>query len=230
MLRGRHGFEGVILSDWAITQRLRRELPHRRHRRTTPADIAMPWGVESLPMRAAVREGRRRPGSTSSAARRSRRCSWRRCGPGATEARLDASVRRVLVADVRARSLREPFVDRGACRDRRRRGAFRAEADAAQRRALVLLEQKRRRAAGGGAGRACISRPRCRGGAQRGLCRSSGSRTHSSPSCGWRRRLETLHPELLLRADAARGAPRLPRRRSGLRGSSQRLRRGCRRS
>ncbi len=51
VLRGRFGFDGVILSDWRITSDC---TPGCRDgapagRRASFADIAMPWGVEELP-------------------------------------------------------------------------------------------------------------------------------------------------------------------------------------
>ena len=49
VLRGRFAFSGIILSDWAIT----RDCPENCRTGATPhtpADIATPWGVESISM------------------------------------------------------------------------------------------------------------------------------------------------------------------------------------
>src|SRR2546427_6277788 len=54
MLRGRYGFQGVIVTDWAITwdcaERCKNGAPAGE--RPSFADVGMPWGVEDLPMRA----------------------------------------------------------------------------------------------------------------------------------------------------------------------------------
>src|SRR6267378_4461405 len=53
MLRGRYGFRGIVVTDWAITwdcaERCRAGAPAGQ--RPSFADIGMPWGVESLSMR-----------------------------------------------------------------------------------------------------------------------------------------------------------------------------------
>src|SRR5437762_2296063 len=53
VLRGRYGFQGVVVTDWSIT----RDCPERckngvpAGERPSFADVGMPWGVEDLPMR-----------------------------------------------------------------------------------------------------------------------------------------------------------------------------------
>ena len=54
ILRGRYGFRGIVVTDWAITwdcaERCRNGAPAGE--RPTFADLGMPWGVEALTMRA----------------------------------------------------------------------------------------------------------------------------------------------------------------------------------
>ena len=59
MLRGQYGFKGIILTDWAITNDCNEKCINGAPQGERPsfADVGMPWGVESLPKRRAVREG-----------------------------------------------------------------------------------------------------------------------------------------------------------------------------
>ena len=121
LLRGRHRFDGVVLSDWGITRDCGENCrtgasPH------TPADIAMPWGVESLSVVERFAKG---------------------VAAGlVSEARLDESVRRILLQKLRLGLFERPFVDPARAGETVGSAAFRQEAEAAQRRSLVVLENR----------------------------------------------------------------------------------------
>jgi beta-glucosidase len=142
LLRGHHGFDGLVVSDWAITKDIteacRTGVPPQQ-----PSEIAMPWGVEHLtrvekfakgvdagldqfggendpaPLLQAVRDGL------------------------VTEARLDESVRRVLVQKFELGLFDDPFVDPDAAVHIVGQEEFREDAAAAQRRGLVLVKGDR---------------------------------------------------------------------------------------
>ena len=145
MLRGRYGFRGIVLTDWAITsdcpERCRNGAPAGQ--RPTFADLGMPWGVENLSMRErfvkAVQAGVDQFGGTE---RADLLVEAVRAGE-LTEARLDSSVVRILTQKFALGLFEHPYVDSD---DARRVGnaAFRAAGLDAQRRALVLLENKKR--------------------------------------------------------------------------------------
>jgi beta-glucosidase len=144
LLRRRHGFRGMILTDWAITNDCNARCRDGAPAGTRPsfADLGMPWGVESLPMRArfakAVRAGVDQFGGTESAdmlvaAVRAREL---------TEARLDSSVVRVLAQKFALGLFEDPYVDPAEATRRVGTMESREQALAAQRRALVLLENR----------------------------------------------------------------------------------------
>ena len=88
LLRERYGFDGIVCTDWGLL---------------TDAEIvgepfpARAWGVEHLTAAERVQQGRSRPASTSSAARRCPELIVELVEPGASaEARLDESARRLL--------------------------------------------------------------------------------------------------------------------------------------
>ncbi len=144
MLRGRYGFRGIVLTDWAVTNdcnaRCRDGAPAGE--RPSFADIGMPWGVEALPMRArfvkAVWAGVDQFGGTE---RGDMLVAAVRAGE-LTEARLDTSVARLMAQKFALGLFENPYVDAAAAPGRVGTAAFRAEALEAQRRSLVLLENK----------------------------------------------------------------------------------------
>jgi len=144
MLRGQHGFQGVIITDWAITNdctaRCRAGAPAGE--RPTFADVGMPWGVEQLPMRArfvkAVLAGVDQFGGTE---RADLLVEAVRAGE-VPEARLDSSVVRVLTHKFALGLFEDPYVEPEASARRVGTEAFRAAGLDAQRRALILLENK----------------------------------------------------------------------------------------
>jgi beta-glucosidase len=143
LLRGKFGFQGVILSDWGIT----RDCGENCQAGKTPhtfADIAMPWGVESLTrlqrFAKGVTAGLDQFGGTEESA-----MLVEAVRTGAlTESRLDESVRRIMTQTFALGLAERPFVDEARAAGIVGSAAFRAEAAAAQRRALVVLENRDR--------------------------------------------------------------------------------------
>ena len=146
MLRGRYGFRGVVVTDWSITsdcpERCRNGVPAGE--RPTFADLGMPWGVESLSMRArfvkAVLAGVDQFGGTE---RADLLVEAVHAGE-LSEARLDSSVVRVLTQKFALGLFENPYVDTAAAARLVGNERFQAAALDAQRRALVLLENKGR--------------------------------------------------------------------------------------
>jgi beta-glucosidase len=144
LLRGRYGFRGLVLTDWAITNdcnaRCQQGAPAGQ--RPSFADLGMPWGVESLPMRGrfakAVAAGVDQFGGTE---RADVLVEAVRAGELA-EARLDTAAARVLALKFVLGLFEDPYVDAAAAPARVGAEPFRAAALDAQRRALVLLENK----------------------------------------------------------------------------------------
>lgn len=143
LLRGQQKFDGVILSDWAITNDCGENCrtgatPH------TTSDIATPWGVEELPMidrfARGIDAGLDQFGGTD----RSEMLVQAVKGGKVTEARLDESVKRILAQKFHLGLFENPFVDPAAAAKVVGASSFVAEADATQRRAIVMLENGRK--------------------------------------------------------------------------------------
>jgi len=113
MLRGRYGFRGIVVTDWAITwdcpERCRMGAPAGQ--RPTFADLGMPWGVENLSMRdrfaKAVEAGVDQFGGTE---RADLLVEAVRAGQ-LTVARLDSSVVRVLTQKFALGLFEHPYVN-----------------------------------------------------------------------------------------------------------------------
>src|SRR5712671_1962645 len=146
MLRGHYGFQGVIVTDWAITSdcaaRCKDGAPPGE--RPTFADVGMPWGVESLSMRdrfaKAVEAGVDEFGGTE---RADLLVEAVRVGQ-LTVARLDSSVVRILTQKFAQGLFEHPFVSPESAARLVGNPAFLATGLDAKRRALVLLENKGR--------------------------------------------------------------------------------------
>ncbi len=144
ILRGEYGFQGVILTDWAITNdctvRCRDGAPAGE--RPSFADVGMPWGVEDVPMSArfvkAVQAGVDQFGGTE---RADLLVAAVKAGE-LSEARLDSSVVRILTQKFALGLFEDPYVDPTSAIARVGTAEFRAAGLDAQRRALVLLENK----------------------------------------------------------------------------------------
>ena len=146
MLRGHYGFQGVIVTDWAITwdcpERCKNGAPAGE--RPSFADVGMPWGVEDLPMRGrfvkAVQAGVDEFGGTE---RADVLVDAVRAGE-LSEARLDSSVVRILTQKFAQGLFEHPFVSPDSAARLVGNPTFVAAGLDAQRRALVLLENKGR--------------------------------------------------------------------------------------
>jgi beta-glucosidase len=145
LLRTRYGFDGVILTDWSVTNDCgdicRNGFPPGQ--RPTFAGIAMPWGVEELPkvdrFAKAVNAGVDQFGGTEEAqvlvqAVRSGKIS---------ASRVDESVSRIALQKFRQGLFENPYVDTAQVTRTVGRPEFQNAANAAQRRSVVLLENKK---------------------------------------------------------------------------------------
>ena len=143
LLRGGKKFGGIILSDWAITN----DCPAACSAPTTerpqsPMAIGAPWGVEPLSKEDRFTQGVNAgldqfggvddPAVLTAAVRAGK----------ISEARLDESVRRILLVKFRIGLFDNPFTDPAEAERIVGDPKSQAEADAAQRRSLVLLENK----------------------------------------------------------------------------------------
>ncbi|MFT4249485.1 MAG: glycoside hydrolase family 3 N-terminal domain-containing protein [Pseudomonas sp.] len=139
LLRGRYGFDGVIVSDWLITADCTRACLEGSAP-SQPFEVAMPWGVEHLSkleryvlgVEAGLDQfgGSDEPELLVEAVRRGL----------LPESRLDASVARVMALKFRQGLFEDPFVEPRATAAVFSDPATRAAALDAQRRALVLLK------------------------------------------------------------------------------------------
>jgi len=144
MLRDAYGFRGLVLTDWAIVNdcsaRCRDGVPAGE--RPTFGDVAMPWGVEHLPMPSrfvkAVLAGVDQFGGSE----RSDIIAAAVRGNKIPEARVDSSVRRVMAQKFALGLFENPYVDAGAANSVVGLPEFEAAGMDAQRRSLVLLENR----------------------------------------------------------------------------------------
>ncbi|HEX9129406.1 MAG TPA: glycoside hydrolase family 3 N-terminal domain-containing protein [Gemmatimonadaceae bacterium] len=144
LLRKRYAFDGVILTDWAITndcpEICRNGFPPGEQ--PTFAGVAMPWGVENLSkidrFAKAVNAGVDQFGGTEEA---QFLIQGVRSGK-ITESRLNESVYRVALLKFKQGLFENPYVDTVAAVRIVGNAQFQSEATAAQRRSLVLLENK----------------------------------------------------------------------------------------
>jgi len=141
LLRGTHGFNGLVLSDWGITndcnESCRTGTPPQ-----SPWDIAMPWGVEDLtkPQRFAkgMLAGIDQFGGVEDSAP-----VLEAVKQGLLpEARLDAAVARVMALKFQLGLFENPFVDASAANAVFNRPAVLADSRVTQAKALVLLENR----------------------------------------------------------------------------------------
>ena len=146
MLRGQYGFDGLIVTDWGVTNDCTDKCRNGVAAGVRPsfADVAMPWGVDTLGKRArfvkAVHAGVDQFGGTEDAPMLVEAV---RAGELA-EARLDTSVQRVMRQKFELGLFENPYVDAAAASGRVGTDAFRRAGLDAQRRSLVLLENEGR--------------------------------------------------------------------------------------
>ena len=141
LLRGKYGFSGVIVSDWAITN----DCPatcQGQWKPDQPPVIGMPWGVDHLTetqrFAKALDAGVDQFGGTENSGLL---VDIVKAGQ-ASEARLDQSVARILVQKFEQGLFENPYVDPAAAGRLIGSAAFQAEGRAAQARSLVLLERR----------------------------------------------------------------------------------------
>lgn len=144
LLRGRHGYRGLVLSDWAITRdcsdACRTGQPSQ-----SPEEIAMCWGVEELtrPERFAkcINAGVDQIGGEDDPAP-----LLAAIGSGLVDvARIDDAVRRILTVKFELGLFERPFVDLDVADDEVGRADDLTAAAAAQRRSIVGLSTARER-------------------------------------------------------------------------------------
>ncbi len=144
ILRGREHFDGVVLSDWAITKDCNEVCRDGAPAGQAPsfASIATGWGVQELtfPQRfaKALMAGIDQFGGTDES-----NFVVEAVQQGLlTEARVDESVLRILLLKLRLGLFENPYVDPDAAAALVGSASFREQGEAAQRRSLVLLENK----------------------------------------------------------------------------------------
>lgn len=141
LLRGRYGFEGVILSDWLIAS----DCPEACIEGSAPGEpfaLGMPWGVESLSKLERYARGVD-AGLDQFGGSEEPQMLIEAVEQGLlTETRLDASVRRILVQKFRQGLFENPFVDPDRAAAALGDVQSHAQALDAQRRSLVLLKNQ----------------------------------------------------------------------------------------
>jgi beta-glucosidase len=143
LLRGKKGYRGLILTDWAVTNDcpISCSAPTREKPQGMDA-IAVPWGVEGL-----SKEDRFAKGVTAGVdqfggvADSAILLAAYKAGK-VPLARIDESVRRILLIKFQLGLFENPYVDEAAAPKIVGDPAAQAEAEQAQRRAQVLLENK----------------------------------------------------------------------------------------
>lgn len=146
LLRGEKKFQGVVLSDWGITNDCKGPCLDGAPEGVTPLaffpQFGTPWGVEDLSRRQrfvlAVRAGMDQFGGTEDA---HYLVEAVQAGELPVQ-RIDQSVRRILLQKFQQGLFEQPFVDERRAQSMVNNAGFQAEALAAQRRSLVLLQNK----------------------------------------------------------------------------------------
>ncbi|MFL5499852.1 MAG: glycoside hydrolase family 3 protein [Gemmatimonadaceae bacterium] len=145
LLRNRYHFDGVILTDWAVTndcsELCQNGMPAGQ--RPSFANVGMPWGVDTLSktdrFAKAVNAGADQFGGTEESqyivdAVRSGKI---------TEKRVNESAYRIALQKFRLGLFENPYVESSRADSIAGNAAFQAQATGAQERSLVLLENKK---------------------------------------------------------------------------------------
>jgi beta-glucosidase len=144
LLRGKHGFKGVILSDWAITNDCGETCRNGFPAGKTPnfEGFSTAWGVEDLDKvdryAKGVNAGLDQFGGVEDTAQLVAAVKAGKI----SEARIDESARRILAVKFEQGLFENPYVDPKAAEAIVGAPAFVAEGRAAQSKALTLLENK----------------------------------------------------------------------------------------
>ncbi len=142
LLRQRYGFNGVVLSDWLITDDCDDECLHGFPKGKEPVPAGMPWGVEDLSIAGrfikAVKAGVDQFGGVTDAAPLMIAVQQGKLH----EEEINQSVQRILLQKFQVGLFEQPYVD--SQQDTRILGnpVWQHEADGAQTRSLVLLQNK----------------------------------------------------------------------------------------
>jgi beta-glucosidase len=145
-LRGRYKFNGVIVSDWAITNDCTEPCVNGvpAGQQATPAHIGMPWGVENLTRVERFAKGINAGLDQIGGSEDSHLLVEAVKAGKLTEARLDESVTRIMSQKFELGLFENPYVDAEQAAVVSGNATFMKEAEATQSRALVLLENKNR--------------------------------------------------------------------------------------
>ncbi|WP_350313679.1 glycoside hydrolase family 3 protein [Dickeya fangzhongdai] len=140
LLRGQYGFDGVILSDWLITNDCKGDCLTGVKPGEKPVPRGMPWGVENLTPAErfikAVNAGVDQFGGVTDSA-----LLVKAVQDGLlSEARLDTSVNRILKQKFQTGLFERPYVNAAQANDIVGRTDWQQLADDTQARALVLLQ------------------------------------------------------------------------------------------
>ena len=146
LLRGKYGFDGVILSDWLITNDCKGACLDGEKPGVKPTlneeTFGMPWGVEDLSrvdrFAKAVNAGVDQFGGVTSSDLLVEAVKDGKIG----KERIDQSATRILVQKFEQGLFENPYVDPQKAQAIVGNPAFAAEANAAQARAMVLLDNK----------------------------------------------------------------------------------------
>ncbi|HEU4993854.1 MAG TPA: glycoside hydrolase family 3 N-terminal domain-containing protein [Gemmatimonadaceae bacterium] len=145
LLRKKHGFNGMIITDWLITADCPAVCQAGAPAGSRPsfADLGMPWGVETLSVderfRKAVVAGVDQFGGEERSA-----ALTRLVGSGAvSEKRLDESAYRVLLPKFQLGLFENPYADAAKAASIVGAEAWREQATRAQARSLVILENRK---------------------------------------------------------------------------------------
>ncbi|MGM3175687.1 glycoside hydrolase family 3 protein [Dickeya lacustris] len=140
LLRGQYGFDGVILSDWLITNDCKDDCLTGVKAGEKPVPRGMPWGVERLTPSArfvkAVNAGIDQFGGVTDSAVLVNAVQEGQI----SEARLDASVKRILKQKFQTGLFERPYVDPAQADALVGKTDWQQLADTTQARALVLLQ------------------------------------------------------------------------------------------
>ena len=145
LLRKRYGFDGIILTDWAVTNDCGEKCQNGAPAGERPsfADVGMPWGVESLSKAArfakAINAGVDQFGGVEES---EYVVEAVRTGK-VNEQEVNESVYRIAVQKFRQGLFENPYVDPSRAASIVGNPDFQRQATDAQRRSLVLLENKK---------------------------------------------------------------------------------------
>ena len=145
LLRKRYGFDGIILTDWAITNDCGEACQKGAPAGTRPsfADLGMPWGVETMSkadrFAKAINAGVDQFGGVEES---QYVVEAVRAGK-VDERRVNESAYRVAIQKFRQGLFENPYVDPSQAAQVVGNAAFQRQAIDAQRRSLVLLENKK---------------------------------------------------------------------------------------